>query len=440
MKILVSILAIGTVLCVGILMGILLQKRGIPNLAKRRMKGLLRRVVGKKEFDYSSPVDRTKLEVFGEPFQALDPETERYLGSTKPEKSFMTGAEFLSYRYFWHFKEISDYLISDDAKEVASNLREQFWGIRDINLSDYLDAIKGKRAFFKEALGIRDFPANGRVKKRALIRDDQCMTIEKVELESRISAISVPLYIAGPKGRDIKGVVVAIHGIASVPEKVIGIESRDYTRQFGLELANQGYLVYAPYILNLQNKIPNISGLGILYTGNTHWSIELQKLLSVVDSIKNDPDLSNLPIAAYGISLGGILSLMLSAIDERIDITVSSGALATNPNESDYAIHNEINKMNYALLNNMDGVVLFRYLDYARLVYPRPLIIEMGALDNPTGDTIVWPEIKRIYERHGMDKNLKLIWFKGFHETVPELTIPAIDEFVHRLQKGAVAG
>ena len=39
-------------------------------------------------------------------------------------------------------------------------------------------------------------------------------------------------------------------------------------------------------------------------------------------------------------------------------------------------------------------------------------------------------EIKKVYSKFNMENNLKLIWFKGFHETVPQLVIPVLNSFV----------
>jgi len=422
-----------TSLCIGIITGVILLNYKIPHSLKRKLLYTFKNIMGFKELDYSIPVNLSKIEIFGEPIEVFDPRTD-YIGTTLPEKSFMNNKEFISYRYFWHFKEISDYLVSDEAKQTAKRLHKDFWAIEGEGISNYLEAMESKRRFLKKVLGINDLPHNGKVRELSVVVDSDSMVIERVKLESRIPSISVPLYIARPKGIELKGVVIAIHGVASVPEKVIGIEARDYTRQFGLELVKQGYIVYAPYIINIQNRTPNISGLGMMYTGNTNWSIDIQKLLSVVDNIKNEPTLSALPLAAYGISAGGHFASMLAAIDKRIDITISSGALFVTALASDYAIENDINIVNYFLFRNVDQEVLFKFSDYARLIYPRPLIIEMGALDNAAGDIELWPEIQGVYKKYEKEKNLKLVWFKGYHETVPKLVLPILDEFVNELK------
>ncbi|MHC4596338.1 MAG: dienelactone hydrolase family protein [Planctomycetota bacterium] len=426
--------AIIVALCTGFLAGVFLQYHQVPYRIKWSIIYAIQDISGQSRFDYSLPVEPSKLKAFGEPIQVFDTRTTPYVGSTKPESSSMDQDEFLLYRYFWHFKEIADYLVSSEAKQTASKIHRDFWTVEENSIAGYLAAMEPKRRFLKKALGIEDLPTNGKVKDRSIIVDNDTIVIEKMLLESRIPAISVPCYVAKPKTVKIKGVVIAIGGVASVPEKVIGIEPRDYTRQFGQELAKNGYVVYAPYIINISNRTANISGLGMLYTGNTHWSIDLQKLLSIVDHIKNDSALSELPIATYGISIGGLFAVMLPAVDTRIDIAISSGALTRAPNKSDYLIEKDINIVNYMLINNVYEVVCFKYSDYARLIYPRPLIIEMGALDKVVDDIVLWEEIKQIYARHNISKNLKLIWFKGFHETVPMLVKPVLNELVQEIK------
>lgn len=426
-----SLYAVVAALGLGVLGGIFLQYHKIPSRLKWAFLDLMLKLTHRRRFDYSASVDPAKLKVFGNLVEFFDPRTTVHIGSTKPEKSWMNEREFLSYRYYWHFKEISDYLVSDKAKSIASKLRSDFWGLQ-CDRSNHPEDLEPKRTFLKAALGIKDLPVNGKVKERRVIADKDGLVIEKLSLESRIPDISVPLYTATPKKGKARGVVIALHGIASVPEKVMGLEPPDYTRQFGLELARQGFAVCAPFIINLHDRPANISGLGMLYTGNTHWSIELQKLLSVADFIKGTPDLASLPLIVYGISLGGLLALMLAAVDKRIDVIVSSAAMTRNPNEFDYAIEKQVNKINYALISHVNKIVYFRYSDYARLIYPRPLIVEMGALDNPIGDVELWPEIEKVYSKNNMQDNLKLIYFKGFHETVPELVIPALAQMLFK--------
>jgi len=428
---LLGIIAI-IILFIGLLIGIILQKNKIISLIKKNFIDGAIKLFGYKKFNYASQVDPSLLKVFGEPVNIFDSKTETYIGSTKPEKSNMNVSEFLSYRYYWHYKEISNYLISEEAKREALNLRKDFWSFKDENIATYHEEAETKRMYLKKSIGLKDLSKSGKIIDQKIVSEDDNIIIEKLKLESRINTITVPLYTARPKNIKIKGVVICIHGVASSPEKVLGLESRDYTRQFGLELAKQGYVVYAPFIINIQNKVPNISGLGMLYTGNTNWSIDLQKLLSVVDNIKSISEFSNLPLITYGLSIGGLFSVMLAAIDKRVDIVISSGALSRAPNEDHFNIDKETENQQYVMINNLNQVTLFKYSDYARLIFPRPLIIENDALDVGVDQPKLFLEIKNIYKRHNMSDNLKLIWFKGFHETVPDLVIPQINNFLQK--------
>ena len=431
MGILLWSIVVLSILCIGLLSGIILQREKIPGRLKTTIIDTFLNLIGYKRFNYAANVDPTLIDAFGEPTEIFDPQTETYIGSTKPEKSNMDVSEFISYRYYWHYKEISNFLTSDAVKKEALEFYNEFWSINDDSIESYLDAIESKRDFYKDSIGLKDLSINGNIIDQIIVSENDSIIVEKVTLESRIKSITVPLYILRPKGIKIKGVVIAIHGVASTPEKVVGLEPRDYTRQFGLELAKDGYVVYAPFIINIQNKVPNISGLGMLYTGNTNWSIDLQKLLSVVDNIKSIPELSTIPLITYGISAGGTYAMLLPSIDKRVDIVISSGALTRTPNEDLFDIDKETENQQYAMVNNRSQNVLYKYSDYARLVFPRPLIIEKDALDIGIDSPQLYSEIKEIYSRHNMNKHLKFIWFKGFHETISDLVIPQLNNFVN---------
>lgn len=229
--------------------------------------------------------------------------------------------------------------------------------------------------------------------------------------------------------------MIAIHGHDGSPEKVIGLEQRDYTRKFGEELVKTGYMVYAPYVLNVSSLNTNLHALGMLYSQNTKYSIDLLKLLSIVDSIKSQPELSKLPIAVYGISYGGRLSLLLAGIDPRIDIMITSGSFKLNRSylEDDYALGNERPYWANLVIFNNAFHVYFDYSDIAKLVYPRPFIMELGAFDlGKYPESIIndWQAIRKVYKKNNMSNRLELIWFKGYHETAPQLTIPVLDKFV----------
>jgi len=426
-KNLISILIIIAAFFLTFIGGVFVQKYDIP--------GKLKNIFSFSSLDYSKTVDQELIDVFGFPAQIYE-EKLKYIYSTQPERSYLTGTKFKDYRYFWHYKEVVDYLISDEVKQKSKMMHDNFWTVEAHTLTEYVEAMEKKKDFLKETIGVQDLPENGKILSNTNIYKDDVYTVNEVIMQSRMKSISVPLYIAKPLNMDVRGVVIALHGFSGSPEKVLGLESKDYTRHFGKELIKNGYMVFAPYVLNSGDKNTNISCLGMLYSQNTFYSIDLQKLLSIIDYIKGDSELKKLPLAVYGISYGGILSVMLGSIDNRIDIVISSGSMqsANALLEKYYNLKNEIIRSIYVIFNN-SFQMYFYYSDFAKLIFPRPLIIEYGAFDENPGSVAEWKKIEKVYEKFKMIDNLKLVWFIGYHETAPKLTIPILNNFVNNSRR-----
>ncbi|MBN1797201.1 MAG: hypothetical protein JW822_01400 [Spirochaetales bacterium] len=407
--------------------GMLVQKYNV--LAK------LSNALSGSALDYAKDVDQELIDAFGIPAQIYE-EKSHYIYSTQPERSQLAGSKFKDYRYYWHYKEVADYLTSDDVKQKSKRIHDDFWLTQADTLTEYVEAMEEKKQFLKETIGIKDLPENGKVLSDVNIYKDGVCTVNEVRMQSRIKSISVPLYIAKPIDPNVKGVVIALHGFSGSPEKVLGLEARDYTRQFGKELVKNGYVVFAPYVLNSGDKNTNISCLGMLYSQHTFYSIDLQKLLSVVDYIKADAELKKLPLTVYGISYGGMLSVLFGSIDNRIDIVISSGALQSAHAflEQYYRLEKNITRPFHVIFNNAYQIY-FNYSDFARLIYPRPLIIEYGAFDENPGSAAEWKNMENIYKQFDMIDKLKLVWFKGYHETAPVITIPVLNDLVNNLSR-----
>lgn len=420
---------------ISMIIGILIQKESIPSKFKHKLKEIVFiKNIDSKEKLYTKEIDQKLVRIFGEPMQVYG-KNEKYIYKTGEEK----GPYDSSYRYYWHHQEIADYLVSDQAKQKALNRYKNFWSVEQENSADFFEEIKEKRQFLKETLGVKDLAPHGKVKSNDVFYKDENIVINKMLLKSRIHPISVPVYSAIPQNKEIKGVVIAVHGHSGAPEKVIGLEPRDYTRSFGERLVEEGYVVFAPYVLNISSLNTNIHALGMLYTGDTKYSVDIQKLMSVIDFIKQDNRIADLPLIVYGISYGGRVSFMLSAIDDRVDALVTSGSMKMNLEylEDHFSLENNIYWAGEVMFNH-PYYHYFRFSDLAKMIFPRPLVIELGAYDlgdNPDSIIREWENIKDFYRLYGKEQNIKLSWFKGYHETAPDLTIPFINSLVKDILK-----
>lgn len=177
-----SLIIIAALITVAFLAGIVLQYYEIPKQIR-----ILRVIKNFKNYEtkkYSASVNPYLLEIFGMPTQIYD-ENSYYKYSTGPEK-YQIGSR--SYRYYWHYKEVADYLTSDKVKKEALKTRNEFW-----NSIPLKNSLESKRKFLKETIGIKDLPPNGKIKSSDRISLNDKVEIKKLVLESRISSISVPL-------------------------------------------------------------------------------------------------------------------------------------------------------------------------------------------------------------------------------------------------------
>jgi len=190
-------------------------------------------------------------------------------------------------------------------------------------------------------------------------------------------------------------VALAISGTAGTPERVMGADGDDYHHKFGLRLAQAGYFVIAPTIITEPigssdiNRLRNELDKRAQAVGLRLLGIEVGMMISALDYYGG-------AAVVYGISLGGRLSQLVGALDNRIGTVVISEYVEDQEGKmagrdypdafwaranSDYVI-----MMGY--LTRFDDVIL------AGLIAPRRLVVEVGRLDPRYGPTLtLWPEI-----------------------------------------------
>jgi len=418
--------------------GLLVQKYLAPD---RWLTRLLSSPAAEAEIEnaYLAPVDPRLVLAFGVPAQVYDGHSP-YFYASGAEEQIPGGARFSEYRYFPFYKQAEDYLRGPKAREMARAAHDKFWRMQVTGPARSPDDFAPQRTYLKEALGVKDLAPNGRVVSSARVASTAAYTVDKLELGSRTEGITTPLYVATPTALPVRGVVIALHGHSSSPEHVVGLDDPDYTRAFGAELATRGYVVYAPYVFNVSRNNANMGALGMLYTGETKYSLDIQKLLSVVDLIKADPSVSDLPLVLWGISYGGRLAMLLSGLDQRIDVTVVNGAFKHHSAflENNFSFENQGYTWYEDVLMDRQLYPYFDPIDLVKLVAPRPLLLELPAYDlGPFPEVIIdgWKKIEHLYQDENVGSSVKLIWFKGHHETAPALTIPAIESVVAEMRR-----
>jgi hypothetical protein len=315
----------------------------------------------------------------------------------------------------------------------ASSTRRVYWKRDFSSLEKYIKSIERYRCDLRDIYQIPEECLTGKMPKlisETIIHSTEKVSIRKWVLEvceaefTIVGLVGIPL-----QGRKPYPLVVAFHGTASSPEKIFGLDGmEDYHHRFALRLAEQGYMVFAPFTItqltqNLQrsynrrrNEIDNRG----LCVGVRLLGIELGQMISFLNYASARDDVDAPRIAVYGISLGGLLAFNLGALDQRIPVVIVSQYIEdmvekftgrTYPQsywryeDSDYIFFQDI-------------LLRFSTVDIASLITPRKIFIEVGSQD-PRADSAAktFLEIKTIYDQLKLPSGfVQMEIGKGGHE------------------------
>jgi dienelactone hydrolase len=251
--------------------------------------------------------------------------------------------------------------------------------------------------------------------------------------------VFVPAYLLVPKnipkGQRVPGLLClhghshwgkdSVSGIDDTPERRAQIEQKGYN--YGQKFAEQGYVVLAPDMRGFGERRPGYPGprtdhctrnyLCATLMGTTVVALNLCDLEAALDVLQSLEYVDGERLGCAGLSFGGRMTMMISAMDERIKIAVASGCMS-------------LYQERYQALKRCGAQLipgLLRYGDTPEifsLIAPRPLVIEWGLKDRLAPHD--WAErglarIRRAYEAGGVPERLVLDRFDGghlFHMTV----------------------
>lgn len=170
-----------------------------------------------------------------------------------------------------------------------------------------------------------------------------------------------------------------------------------------------------------------ISGMYTSMRGQTLPGIMIRDLMSAIDYLACRKEVDPDRIGATGYSMGGSLTVFLSAIEERVKAAVSVNGhylerLESKRLQSTLSAH----KMIPGLLQYFDGGVL------AALIAPRPLLY-VNSLQNTTkpkyGPRQIADVCKRIYRLYDANDRFRFMTPEGHHAYLPSIQEEAITWF-----------
>jgi dienelactone hydrolase len=241
-----------------------------------------------------------------------------------------------------------------------------------------------------------------------------------LDLYPDVFAYGILLVPKDLKTGERRPVVVCQHGLEGRPTDVVNPRERTrYYNSFGAQLADRGYIVYAPqnpYIGGdkfrvLQRKANTL--------GWSLFSFIIRQHERTLDWLATLPFVDADRMAFYGLSYGGKTAMRVPAVLPRYCLSICSGDFNewTWKNASiDYA-NSYMFSGEYEMPEFNLGPTLV-YAEMAALIAPRPFMVERGHDDGVGIDEWVayeYAKVRRLYSRLGIPERTDIEFFAGGH-------------------------
>ena len=227
--------------------------------------------------------------------------------------------------------------------------------------------------------------------------------------------------------------VIALHGHGYGVKDAIGLNpdgsvrtgAPGYHKDFAIQLARQGFVVFAPELLGFgetrlaehQKAAPEVNSCSrlaanLLMVGRTLLGLRVYQTMRALDLALAMPETDPERIGIMGISGGGAVAAFTAALDDRIRAAVISGYVSM--------FRGGIMAMHHCIDNFVPGLLRLAELpDIVSLIAPRPLLIEAGTQDRifPILSALeAYGDITKVYTLHNALHLFQKDIFEGGHE------------------------
>jgi dienelactone hydrolase len=243
----------------------------------------------------------------------------------------------------------------------------------------------------------------------------------KLDLYPDIFAYGILLVPKDLKEGERRPVVVCQHGLEGRPQDVVNPKKRTpYYNSFGAQLADKGYIVYAP-----QNPYIGQDKFRVLQRKANPLKLSLFSFIirqheRTLDWLAGLPYVDEKRIGFYGLSYGGKTAMRVPAVLPRYCLSICSGDFNEwvwkNVNldwGGSYMFTGEYEMFEFDLGHT------FNYAEMAMLIAPRPFMVERGHDDGVGLDEYVafeYAKVRRGYAKLGIPDRTEIEFFSGGHE------------------------
>ncbi|GIW81394.1 MAG: hypothetical protein KatS3mg105_3201 [Gemmatales bacterium] len=248
-----------------------------------------------------------------------------------------------------------------------------------------------------------------------------------------VFAYGILLVPTDMKKGERRPVVVCQHGLEGRPQDVVNPKKKTRAyNSFGAQLADRGYIVYAP-----QNPYIGGDDFRVLQRKANPLKLSLFSFIvrqheRTLDWLQTLPFVDPKRIAFYGLSYGGKTAMRVPALLPGYCLSICSGDfnewIWKNVNvewRGSYLFTGEYEMFEFDLGHR------FNYAEMAALIAPRPFMVERGHHDGVGLDEYIafeYAKVRRLYAELGIADLTELEFFYGGHEIHGEGTFRFLDK------------
>ena len=354
-------------------------------------------------------------------------------GGVRGEAGAIAGARERQHRQFAQAIEFTQALV-----RAAERDRLQFWsGYKPADVA----SIEPYRERFADWIGrLPGERSTESVQSRQAYDTNAFRGYEvKLPVTGEVFAYGVLLVPKDVKPGERRPLVVAQHGLEGRPQILIDAGSdargRETYREFAAKLAERGYIVYAPqnpYILGerfrqVQRKANPL--------GLTLFSFVVAQHARTLEWLKTLPMVDPDRIGFYGLSYGGFTAMRVPVLLKDYKVVICSGNFNewTWKTTSIDAPYSYMFTGEYEIPEFGQGAQ-FGHFEMARMIAPRPFMVERGHRDGVGIDEWVayeYAKVARHYRESGIPERTEIEYFDGVHRINGDGTFRFLDRWLN---------
>lgn len=256
-----------------------------------------------------------------------------------------------------------------------------------------------------------------------------------LDLYPDVYAYGILLVPKDMKEGEKRPVVVCQHGLEGRPQDVCNPKEKTRAyNSFGAQLADRGYIVYAP-----QNPYIGKDAFRVLQRKANPLKLSLFSFIvrqheRTLDWLATLPFADGDRIGFYGLSYGGKTAMRVPALLPRYKLSICSGDfnewIAKNVSvdfRGSYMFSGEYEMPEFDLGQT------FNYAEMAALIAPRPFMVERGHDDGVGTDEMVayeYAKVRRLYAQIKLPERTTIEFFPSGHEIHGQGTFEFLDRYL----------